>query len=101
MAIGLNANDISVLVAKQQKKIKELENIANSYEERLLALEKGTIYTPSSDVADTSIGIAAPAHIKEITRQEIIAAQMPPELSDDIMKEAMVYLETEYKRRVD
>ena len=99
MAIGLNANDISVLVAKQQKKIKELENIANSYEERLLALEKGTIYTPSSDVADTSIGIAAPAHIKEITRQEIIAAQMPPELSDDIMKEAMVYLETEYKRR--
>ena len=99
MAIGLNANDVALLVEKQENKIIEMEKKAKYLGDRLMALEKGTIYTPSSDMADTSIGIAAPVHLKEMSRQEMIAAHMPAELSDELIKEALAFLETEYKRR--
>ena len=100
MATGLNTNDVSVLVAKQEKEIKKIDNRFNSLDERLKALEKGTNYTPSSgDVADNSRGMSAPVHQKEMSRQEMIAAHMPAELSDELMKDAMIYLESEYKRR--
>ncbi len=99
MAIGLNANDVALLVEKQEKKIIEMEKKAKYLGDRLMALEKGTIYTPSSDVTDTSIGISVPVHQKEMTRQELIAAHMPAELSDELIKEALTFLETEYKRR--
>ncbi len=100
MATGLNTNDVSVLVAKQEKEINKIDNKFNSLDERLKALEKGTNYTPSSgDVADNSLGLSAPVHQKQMTRQEMIAAHMPAELSDELMKDAMIYLESEYKRR--
>ncbi len=106
MAIGLNSNDVSILAAKQEKKIKELENqnIAmekkfKSLEDRLSALEKGTIYIPAENLADISKDIPVIASPKVMTREETLAYEMPSELNDNVMKEAMAYLESEYKRR--
>ncbi len=106
MAIGLNSNDVSTLAAKQEKKIKELENQNivmekkfKSLEDRLIALEKGTIYVPSEDLADISKDLPAIASPKVMSREETLASEMPSELNDEVMKEAMAYLESEYKRR--
>ena len=106
MAIGLNSNDVSTLAAKQEKKIKELENQNivmekkfKSLEDRLIALEKGTIYVPNEDLADISKDLPAIASPKVMSREETLASEMPSELNDEVMKEAMAYLESEYKRR--
>jgi hypothetical protein len=99
MAIGLNSNDVSTLVAKQEKKIMEMENKYKSLEERLIALEKGTNYTPTKDLADISKQIPTVESLKVTTREETLEYQMPSELSDDVMKEAIAFLESEYKRR--
>jgi hypothetical protein len=99
MAIGLNSNDVSTLVAKQEKKILEMENKYKSLEERLIALEKGTNYTPAKDVADVSKDIPSVGSEKIPVDEEAAAYQMPSELSDEVMKEAIAYLGAEYKRR--
>ncbi|HQV56305.1 MAG TPA: hypothetical protein PLX17_12345, partial [Chitinophagaceae bacterium] len=99
MAIGLNSNDVSTLVAKQEKKIMEMENKYKSLEERLVALEKGTNYTPTKDLATVSMDKSTTESGKVIAQEETAAYQMPSELSDDVMKDAIAYLDAEYKRR--
>ncbi len=91
MAIGLNANDVANLVVQQEKKIKDLENKLNSFERRFLALENGTVYTPNEVIAEVS------SVEKVMTRHEVFASYMPSELSAEVMEEAMLYLENEYK----
>jgi hypothetical protein len=92
MAIGLNSNDVAALVVKQEKKMNEMER-------RLTALEKGTEYTPGKEVEEAQANIPAAVSEKEMSREEILASQWPSELSDEVMKDAIFYLESEYNRR--
>ncbi len=97
MAIGLNANDVANLAVQQEKKIKDLENNFKSLEQRLFALENGSDYTPNEVTAEVSALEMETTTEKVMTRHEIFASYMPPELSDEVMEEAMLYLENEYK----
>lgn len=97
MAIGLNTNDVANLAVQQEKKIKALENKFKTLEQRLLALENGTDYTPSEVTVEIPAIKAETPTEKIMTRHEAFASYMPPELSDEIMEEAMLYLENEYK----
>ena len=76
-----------------------MEKKFKSLEDRLSALEKGTIYIPAENLADISKDIPVIASPKVMTREETLAYEMPSELNDNVMKEAMAYLESEYKRR--
>ena len=82
MAIGLNANDVSKLVV-------QLENKYNALEERIAALENVAEVLPKVETRQES----------KMTRYEMALAYMPSELNDEIMEEAMLYLENEYKVR--
>jgi len=82
MAIGLNANDVSRLVA-------QLENKYNALEERIAALENGDAISPKVDTEQND----------EMSRYEMILEYMPSELDDEVMEDAMIYLENEYKIR--
>lgn len=82
MAIGLNANDVSRLVV-------QLENKFNALEERITALENVAIVSPKVETTQES----------KKTRYEMALAYMPSELNDEIMEDAMLYLENEYKVR--
>jgi len=99
MAIGLNSNDVATLAAKQEKKIKALEEKFNSLEERLLALEKGEPMPPIREKSPSELAPKAKELVEVMSRNEIIASQMPAELSDELMAEAMQYIEGEYVRR--
>lgn len=99
MAIGLNANDVANLAVKQEKKIKELENKYRTIEQRLLALENGTVYNPSETIAEVSSIQNETVPEKKPTRYEILEANMPSELSEEVMEEAMLYLENSFKDR--
>src|SRR5690606_10879261 len=101
MAIGLNSNDIATLVAKQEKKITEMERKYKSLEERLIALENGTNYIADTDGVDFTENIPSEGPAKEMTREEKLAASMPKpsEITDEKMKEVIAYLEFEYNRR--
>ena len=80
MAIGLNANDVSRLVA-------QLENKFNALEKRITALENLDEVSPTGLTTQES----------KMSRHEIALANMPSELNDEIMEEAILYLENEYK----
>ena len=97
MAIGLNSNDVATLAAKQEKKIQELEDKYQSLESRLLALEKGELVPSPKSIPD--IAVDAEETAPAMTRNEILATHMPSELSDELMAEAMEYIEGEYVRR--
>jgi hypothetical protein len=99
MAIGLNSNDVATLVAKQQKELKEMENKYKSLEDRIIALEKGVAYSPGNVVAETSVTITNPEVVNEMSAEEILATEWPAELTDEVMKDAIFYLESEFKRR--
>jgi cytoskeletal protein CcmA (bactofilin family) len=93
MAIGLNANDVADLAVKQEQKLSELENKFNTLESRMLALEKGEKTAPSPSTAAPVV----PAVQKSQTRYDLLASNMPSELSDEVMDEAMKYLENSYR----
>ena len=97
MAIGLNANDVANLAIQQERKIKNLENKFNSLEQRLFALENGLDYTPNEVPIELLSVEMEPTSEKVMTRHEVFASYMPSELSDEVMEEAMLYLENEYK----
>jgi cytoskeletal protein CcmA (bactofilin family) len=96
MAIGLNANDVADLAVQQEKRIKDLENKFNSLEQRFLAMENGTVYSPSEEVAEAP-SIVAPTSEKAMTRYEMITSSMPAELSNKVMEDAILSLENQYK----
>lgn len=97
MAIGLNANDVANLAIQQEEKIKAMENRFTVLEARLLALENGTAIA-STEVSEDAASIKkVDLPKKEISRSEIISSYMPAELSDDVMREAIIYLENEYR----
>lgn len=95
MAIGLNTNDVANLAVEQEKKIKVLEAKFDILEQRLLALENGTVGVFNSE--ETSSENENNIAQKELTKSELITSFMPSELSDEVMEEAMLYLETAYK----
>jgi hypothetical protein len=94
MAIGLNTNDVAALAIEQDKKIKAMESKFASLEQRLLALETGKSVAPAATPA-AEAKTAAPTP----SRYELLAANMPAELSNDVMNEAMQYLASTYKQQ--
>ncbi|MES2747983.1 MAG: hypothetical protein V4648_06375 [Bacteroidota bacterium] len=95
MAIGLNGNDVARLAIQQERKIVALENKYSTLEQRLLALENGT--TPTLKTNTTTAVAVTPEKLP--TRNELLAANMPAELNDQVMEEAFVYLENSYKNQ--
>ncbi|SDB28634.1 hypothetical protein SAMN03097699_0515 [Flavobacteriaceae bacterium MAR_2010_188] len=87
MAIGLNRNDIAQLVAKQESRISKLEQKFEALASKLNGEEKDKIATPK----------AAIVQVKKPTKYEIAVANMPAELSDDIMDEAMLLIKERYE----
>lgn len=96
MAIGLNANDVANLAVQQEKRIKDLENKFSSLEQRFLALETGTVNPPNTVAPNVSSLEKQTPPKKEMTRSETLAAYMPPELSDEVMEDAIRHLKNEY-----
>lgn len=80
MAIGLNTNDVSRLVS-------QLETKYNALETRIAALENGAEISTKEETIQE----------KERSKYEIVLEYMPAELNDEIMDEAMLYLENAYK----
>jgi|GEM_PF-293691 len=99
MAIGLNANDVANLAVQQEKKIRDIENQYKSLEERLLSLENGTDYAPAKEVAVIPPVNAQIPQEKQMTRAEMVEAYMPAEISDEIMEDAMLYLENAFREK--
>lgn len=97
MAIGLNSNDVAALAIKQEKKISDLEAKFASFEEKLTALEEGTEYNPGEGA--TKEGDEAPAAKDKLSRKEIIAANMPSELNDAVLNDAMIYLRDQFQQK--
>ena len=80
MAIGLNTNDVSRIVA-------QLETKYNSLEKRIAALENRPEVSTETEAKQEDTK----------TRYEKVLENMPPELSDETMEEAMTYLKEAYK----
>jgi hypothetical protein len=96
MAIGLNANDLANLAVEQDKKIKALESKFASLESRMVALEGGSA-KPATAPAVAEPAKAAPA--KEMTRYELLAKNMPAEISKEMVEEAIANLKASYVRQ--
>ena len=92
MAIGLNANDVSDLVVKQEIKLNELEK-------RLIALENGVNGTPNNTPKVDATSKPKVGQDKEMTKYEMFVKYMPKELTNETMEEAMLYLQNSYKNQ--
>ena len=92
MAIGLNANDVSDLVVKQENKMNELEK-------RLLALENGVNGIPNNTPKVDATSKPKAGQDKEMTKYEMFVKYMPKELTNETMEEAMLYLQNSYKNQ--
>ncbi|MCO6459901.1 MAG: hypothetical protein J5I59_00735 [Saprospiraceae bacterium] len=94
MAIGLNSNDMARLAEAQEKRITIMENKFNSLEKRIAALEAGkSIAQPETPTVELKGNDAQP---NNLTREQMAFANMPPELDDQVMKDAMSYLKYQY-----
>jgi len=89
MAIGLNTNDVARLAIQQDLKIANLEQKFQSLEARFVSFEKGV-------VAET-VEVVVPK--KKLSKYEIALANMPAELSNEVMEEAMQSIEDQYKAK--
>ena len=87
LAIGLNNNDMARLAVQQDKKISSIEQRFESLEARFNALENGEAVAPAVTVA--------PA--KKLSKYEIAVANMPAEISDEAMEEALQLIEARYR----
>lgn len=94
MAIGLNSNDLARLAEQQEKRITEIEDKFKTFEDRLIALEKGT------DVKSSPMPTEVKTDKQEVqpqqSREAMAYANMPSELSAEVMNEAMQYLQNQY-----
>lgn len=95
MAIGLNSNAISEFVEKQEERILELESKFTSLENRLIALEGGVVEqgVEVTKVLEKEDGVVE----KDLSREELIVQNMPAELSDEVMQEAISNLKKSYE----
>ena len=89
LAIGLNNNDVAKLAVKQDIKITNIANKLQLLEARFNALEKGEVVTAVVTIAPK----------KKLSKYEIAVNNMPAELSDDVMDEAMQLIEQSYKTK--
>jgi hypothetical protein len=101
MAIGLNSNDLATLAIEQDKKIKGMESKFALLEQRLVALEGGKPSTPSASaaVAANAPEPTATATATELNRYELMAKNMPAELSDEVMISAISDLKSAYAKQ--
>ena len=96
MAIGLNSNDMARLVEKHDIRISEMENKYKSLENRITAIEDGTIADPKKEGRGVIANNAPEIQQPKTSREALAYANMPPELSDEVMEEAMSYLKNQY-----
>lgn len=89
LAIGLNNNDMARLAVQQDKKISSIEQKFESLEARLNAIENGEAVVP----------VVADVPTKKLSKYEIAVANMPAELNDEVMEEAMQLIEERYKAK--
>ena len=89
MAIGLNNNDMARLAVQQELKITTLEQKFESFEARFLSLEKGEAAKP----------VVAEVTKKKPSKYEIAVANMPAELSSEVMEEAMQLIREQYEAK--
>lgn len=98
MAIGLNANDVANLAVEQEKKIKVLESKFASLEGRLITLEGGGSSLKRKAMSKAAEPAkAVPA--KEPTRDELLTKNMPAELSNKVMVDAIATLKDSYVKQ--
>ena len=97
MAIGLNTNDLATLAVEQELKIKGLESKYFSLESRLNALEGGSSAQQTAAPITPEPAKAAPA--KELTRYELLTKNMPAELSNQVMADAIANLKDAYAKQ--
>lgn len=98
MAIGLNANDVAALTEQNEKRILELEKKNKTFEERLLALEKGEKYIPKTALNEEKDYIDAKPSSK-LSKDEIILSSMPAEFTDELFEETFAYLKSGFETR--
>ncbi|RZJ31035.1 MAG: hypothetical protein EOO48_03310 [Flavobacterium sp.] len=96
MAIGLNSNDLANLALIQEKKIAALEAKYQSFEQRLTALESGK---PADVKIAEPKSVPAQVASTEKSKYEIMASNMPAELSPEIMADAFAYLQNAYAKQ--
>lgn len=97
MAIGLNTNDLANLALEQENKIRLLESKFASLEARLIALEGGVPAKPATPAKAQEPAGTQPA--KEQTKYEILAQNMPAELSNEVMTDAIANLKEVYTKQ--
>ena len=97
MAIGLNSNDVADLAVKQDKKIADLENRFKALEDRILGVEKGQTKAAGLANGNDTPGANQPVADKPKTREDVYYEEMPEELDDQVMEEALIYIENQYK----
>ena len=90
MAIGLNPNSVAQFIEKQEERIIQLEIKFNSLENRLLSLEGEETKSPLNN------SIQKKETIKKVL-PKLAETNMPSELSDEVMEEAIIHLSNSYK----
>jgi len=89
LAIGLNNNDMARLAIQQELRISSMEQKFETLDARFSALENGEEYKPVVSVVPS----------KKLSKYEIAVANMPAELNDDVMEEALLLIEDRYRER--
>jgi len=97
MAIGLNSNDLASLAVEQEKKIKILESNFASLEGRLISLEGG--YSSKRKAIAKAAKPAKATPEKELTRDEMLTKNMPAELNDKVLVDAIATLKDSYVKQ--
>ncbi|MCC7149903.1 MAG: hypothetical protein IT216_11855 [Saprospiraceae bacterium] len=98
MAIGLNSNDMARLGEQQERRISELESKFSALEARMAVLEG-----KSQNGSNTAVAVAeqmrlTPQPVSNQTKEQLALANMPPELSDEVMAEAIEFLRNQFNQ---
>tara|TARA_B110000238_G_scaffold101265_1_gene110345 strand:+ start:961 stop:3198 length:2238 start_codon:yes stop_codon:yes gene_type:complete len=96
MAIGLNPNSVAQFIEKQEERIIQLEEKFNSLENRLLSLEVGGEET-KSPLNNSNESLTQKKKVIKKALPILAESNMPSELSDEVMEEAIKYLSNSYK----
>ncbi len=98
MSIGLNSNDMARIGEQQDRRISELESKFSALEARMAAMEGKSLGSSNTPVAVTEQLHLTPQPVSHQTKEQLILANMPPELSDAVMAEAIDFLRNQFNQ---